>query len=274
MLTLMLILTVEARSIDDVSKEDRLLVECEHVVRKERAARGLEGVADAWKKCLDDATNNGLTDALPALSGRYALAVIERDYGKWKQTNPTGYAEVVLATSAQYPNTKIDTTVLNEQWHVLLADPKARNSLTGLHSIGIRWLPNPNMSQELYQKLKAKLNRSIGDLGLKVPSESSEAMAKTDIMLMIEASARHMEPEVSDERGTIYRFEAQFTSKPVRFKTREKRTPPVTVSHSVSGPQKNALEDKCINEASMAFSELLLREILRVAYSNYRIPAP
>ena len=122
--------------------------------------------------------------------------------------------------------------------------------------------------------LKEKLRRAVGDLGMKLPSESSEAMSKTDIMLMVQGQARHLPPEVSDERGTIYRFEAQFTSQPVRFKTRERRAAPIEVSHTVSGPQKEELEDKCIDAVAREFSDQLLHEVLRVAFGNYRIPAP
>ena len=135
-------------------------------------------------------------------------------------------------------------------------------------------MPNSNMNPDLSNKLKVKLRRSVADLGMKVPSETSESMAQTDIMLMVQAQARHLPPEVSDERGTIYRFETQFTSQPLRFKTREKRAPPITVSNTVSGPQKADLEDQCIDAASNEFSDALLHAVLRVAFSNYRIPAP
>jgi len=274
MLTLMMILTAQARSIDDVSQEDRLLVECEYVVQKASASEGLAGVAKAWKQCLENAKSSGLTKAIPVLAGRYATAVIDRDYGEWKRTNPTDYARVLLATAAQNPNTKFDTTLLNEQWHLLLADTDARNTLAGLLSIGIRWMPNSDLNPDLSNKLKAKLRRAVGDLGLKAPSENSEAMSQTDIMIMVQAKARHLPPEVSDERGTIYRFETQFTSQPLRFKARERRAPPIDVSHTVSGPQRETQEDTCIEVAAYEFSEALLHEVLRVAFSNYRIPAP
>jgi len=274
MIALLLSLTVQATEIKELSSGYRLIVECEHQTAHAVAKEEWAEVARVWKKCLEEASGQGMDEVVPRLAGRHALAVIQRDYGTWKESRPVAYSEVVLATAAQGKNLYIPHEVLNANWHVIMANPQARSRLEGLHSIGIRWMPASGMDPDLEANFKEKTRRYVADLGLKVPPGDSAEVGKSDIMIMIQLGTKELTPEVSDDRGTIHVYEASLRSQAVRYKAREKRAPPVEGTSKSTGTRPNEVLLKAIDDAALEFAGDLLLQLVRVAYNSYTIPAP
>jgi hypothetical protein len=274
MIALLLTLSAQATSLADISNDQRLLVECEHQVAPATAKDEYAEIASIWKQCLEQARNQGLDGAAREAAGRHALAVIQRDYGSLKESASSTYSEIVLATAAQGKGLHITHEILNAHWHTILADPSARSRLEGMLSIAIRWLPTTGMDPDLQASFEDKVARYVADLGLKVPSSSSADAAKADIMVMVQAMTRELEPELADERGTIHVIEASLNSQAVRYKTREKRAPPVEVSRKANGSRPKEALDEAVEQTCQAFAEDLLLQLVKVAYNNYRIPAP
>jgi hypothetical protein len=274
MIALFLTLSAQATSLADISSDQRLLVECEHQVAPAIAKDEYAEIASIWKQCLEQARNQGLDGASREAAGRHALAVIQRDYGSLKDSAPSTYSEIVLATAAQGKGLRISHEILNAHWRTILADPSARSRLEGMRSIAIRWLPTSGMDPDLAASFEGKVARYVADLGLKVPSSSSAEAAKADIMVMVQAKTRELEPEIADERGTIHLREASLNSQAVRYKTREKRAPPVEVARKANGSRPEEALDEAVEQACQAFAQELLLQLVKVAYNNYRIPAP
>jgi hypothetical protein len=274
MIAILLTLSAQATSLADISNDQRLLVECEHQAAPALAKDEYSEIASIWKACLEQARSQGLDEATRELAGRHALAVIQRDFGSLKNSDPTTYSEIVLATAAQSQGLQISHEILNAHWRTILADPSARSRLEGLRSIAIRWLPTAGMDPDLAASFEDKVARYVADLGLKVPASNSADAGKADIMVMVQARTQELAPEIADERGTIHVREASLNSQAVRYKTREKRAPPVEVSRKANGSRPEEALDDAVEQTCQAFAEDLLLQLVRVAYNSYRIPAP
>jgi hypothetical protein len=265
---LLLMLNAQATTLSEMSNADRYLLLCESQV--EALDDDWAKIWTLWTECETEADKRGHTDTLPHHRGNRVYADLEVRYGELHASDPIQFARIVLGTQAQNPDLALPFAHVTDAWMRLLNDPAERQNLANVRTVTVRVLPG-DLSPEHRAQVEQILHRYIGDLGFKVPASDEAAAADSAILVFVEPTVSKLQ-DADLSAGKLAGWTTSLSSQPVRYKDLSRTGRPVSTQGRADLQTNDEARRAAIEQASEAFAQELLLQVIRHAFSDIPLP--